>query len=112
MISREVRRFFDGLTMVAVVAAIMMLVRPGSNGPGLVKGLGDAFEMAVSGAVGAKLTGKQPLGPAPQRGGSSSGGGGGGGGGLPNPLDPWGIAPWDQNLLSSSRTGPSTAGTV
>lgn len=49
----SVRRVFDVFAGIVVVAGIMMLVRPGSKGPDLVTGLGQAFAAAVTGAVGA-----------------------------------------------------------
>lgn len=87
------RGVFDVITAIGVVAAITMLVRPGSKGPALVKALGDAFAMAAQGTIGATLTGQQPLPPdAPKssgRGSGSSGGSSSDGGGsiLPNPTD-------------------------
>jgi hypothetical protein len=46
------RRFFDFLVYGIVVGGILVLTRPGSQGPGLVKGLGGAligFSQAVTG---------------------------------------------------------------
>lgn len=50
-----VRRFGDLAAMVTAVAAITMLVRPGSRGPQLVRAIGNAFVNAASGTVGAVL---------------------------------------------------------
>lgn len=55
-----VRRVFDVAAAIAIVAGITMLVRPGSRGPALVIGLGDAFNAAVTGAVGATIVNDQP----------------------------------------------------
>jgi hypothetical protein len=51
----QARRLFDVAASIAVVAAIMMLVRPGSHGPQLVTALGTAFVNAAQGTVGAAL---------------------------------------------------------
>ena len=55
-----VRRLFDIAAAIAIVAGITMLVRPSSRGPQLVSGLGDAFNAAVTGAVGATIVNDQP----------------------------------------------------
>lgn len=47
----------DVLALVGVVAAIMMLVRPGSHGPAMVRGISEAFMAAVAATVGAELEG-------------------------------------------------------
>jgi hypothetical protein len=52
----QLRRSIDVAAAIAVVAAITMLVRPGSNGPLFVTALGQAFVNAVAGAVGASIT--------------------------------------------------------
>jgi hypothetical protein len=43
---------FDVLTAIVVVAGIMVMVRPNSQGPQLVKNLGNAFDGAVNSATG------------------------------------------------------------
>lgn len=75
----------DLLAAIAAVAGVMMLVRPGSQGPLLVEQIGQAFIASVHGAVGFYAgTGAQPAPKAPKGagsstkpGGSSSSGGGG-----------------------------------
>lgn len=47
----------DVLTAIAVVAAITLMVRPGSRGPELVAALGDAWSHAAAGAAGFVMTG-------------------------------------------------------
>ncbi len=91
----HLRRWLDVAALTAGVAALMMLVRPGSQGPTMVKNIGEAFAAAVGGAIGADLTGVAPFAPNPKRKGSGSGSRGSGGGGgdslpwwIPNPLIP------------------------
>jgi len=45
-------RAFDVVTLIVGVAAIMVLVRPGSQGPKLVQAVGDAFTGALATASG------------------------------------------------------------
>lgn len=47
----------DIATMIVVVAGIMVMVRPGSQGPGLVTAIGNAFSGSVATATGALPTG-------------------------------------------------------
>lgn len=49
------RKVFDVAAAIAVVAAITMMVRPGSNGPQFVAALGTAFVNAAQGTVGATI---------------------------------------------------------
>ena len=43
----------DIATMIVVVAGIMVMVRPGSQGPNFVKAIGDAFSGSIATATGA-----------------------------------------------------------
>ena len=45
-------RTFDVLTLIVGVAAIMVLVRPGSQGPKLVEAIGSTFTGALATASG------------------------------------------------------------
>lgn len=75
----HLRRWLDVAALTAGVAALMMLVRPGSQGPTMVKNIGEAFASAVRGAIGADLTGVKPFAPSPRKGsgGSKKGAGSG-----------------------------------
>ena len=44
--------FVDVLVAIVVVAGIMVMVRPGSQGPALVQNLGSAFSGALGTATG------------------------------------------------------------
>lgn len=45
-------RFGDVAIAIVYVAVLFVLVRPGSQGPGLVKSLGDSFTGALKAATG------------------------------------------------------------
>jgi len=47
-----VNKFADVLTLVVVVAGVMVLVRPGSQGPSLVKNMADGFANVLGKATG------------------------------------------------------------
>jgi hypothetical protein len=47
-----VNRIVDVFSAVVVVAGIMVLVRPGSQGPALVRALGNAFTGSLTVATG------------------------------------------------------------
>lgn len=47
----------DVAAMIVVVAGIMVLVRPGSQGPGLVTAIGNAFSGSIATATGALPSG-------------------------------------------------------
>jgi hypothetical protein len=105
------RNVGDVLAAVGIVAAIMMLVRPGSKGPALVVALGHAFESSAAGTIGAQLDGSKPAPPTPRSSspsGSSSGSGSSGSGsgsGVPT-LNPFqGIIPNPLNLPRGPLTG-------
>lgn len=46
----------DVATALVVVAGILVLTRPGSQGPGFVSAIGGAFSNAVSASTGQKYT--------------------------------------------------------
>lgn len=50
-------RIFDVATMIVVVAGIMVMVRPGSQGPHLVNAIGGAFNGALTTATGSGVPG-------------------------------------------------------
>ena len=50
-------RVIDVASLIVVVAGIMVLVRPGSQGPQLVAGIGNAFSGAISTATGSGVPG-------------------------------------------------------
>lgn len=105
---KEIGTVVDVFTAIAVVAGIMMLVRPGSRGPGLVRALGDAWVGAANGTIGAQLTGQTGSSSwRTKKGGSSSGGGTGSSGdspGLSVPLLP--ILPIGPKIHLPSWTNP------
>jgi hypothetical protein len=43
---------FDVLTLIVVVGGILVLTRPGSQGPALIQNLGSAFSNALGTATG------------------------------------------------------------
>jgi hypothetical protein len=45
-------RIVDVATAIVIVAAIMVMVRPGSQGPALITSAGNAFTGAIGGATG------------------------------------------------------------
>jgi hypothetical protein len=45
-------RVVDVATAIVIVAAIMVMVRPGSQGPALITSAGNAFTGALGGATG------------------------------------------------------------
>jgi hypothetical protein len=47
-----VNKLIDVLSFAFIVAGITVLTRPGSQGPSLVKNLGDAFSSIVSASTG------------------------------------------------------------
>jgi hypothetical protein len=51
-VSFQAARILDLLTAIAVVAGVMMLVRPGSKGPALAVGLGVALDDAIAATIG------------------------------------------------------------
>ena len=56
-------RIIDVASLIVVVAGIMVLVRPGSQGPALVSGIGNAFSGAISTATGSGVpSGMTPTG--------------------------------------------------
>lgn len=48
-------KIIDVASMIVVVSGIMVLVRPGSQGPGLVSAIGNAFQGSLTVATGSGI---------------------------------------------------------